>query len=528
MTGTLTLAIALLVAATVLATAAKRAHVPYNVALVVGGLALALSGLLPRDVTLAPELVFLVCLPALLFEGGITANLGHIRENVVPIALLSTLGMALAVGVTGSAAHLALGLPWAVALVLGALLSVTDTVSILYAFRRANVPPRLAGIMEGESLFNDGTAFVAYGALVSVATGAAVFSPIALTAKALLASAGGLALGLAVGLGVAFVLRRTRDPLAEIMATAAVAFGAYAGAEALHLSGVIACVTAALAVGATVRRELAPESRIALESFWQYAAFGVNTFLFLGIGLSASPARMLDEAPSIGLALLCVFLGRAAAIYVPFALLRLLRPSDAAPPRWQHVFVLGNIKGALSIALALGLPAAIEGRERLVDVTFGVTFVSLCVQGLLLGPALRWLRLVDLDPASERLAEEQGRLIAARAAARELEALSAQGLVPRGAYDLLRGGYQVRAATAERELRRLREQHLAAASRSLLSAQRRLVDAERLAIADAQRGGLLPEATARRLSQDAEQRLLQLERLIEETPGDAPRQEGAT
>ncbi|MFO0604673.1 MAG: sodium:proton antiporter [Polyangiales bacterium] len=516
----LPVAIGLLVAATAVAITAKRAQVPYNVALVVGGMLIAVSGLLPAVPHLDPDVVFLVCLPALIFEGGITADLGNIRANASPIALLSTVGMLLAIGATGAALHFTLGLAWGPALLLGVILAVTDTVSILYAFRRVAVPSRLAGIMEGESLFNDGTALVMYGAVVDVVSrGAAVAVP-ALAARAVLATVGGLAVGLAMGLGVAFVIRRTVDPLAEIMATSALAYASYTAAEELHVSGVIAVVTAGLTIGTALRRDVAPQSRVAINSFWEYAAFGVNTFLFLSVGLATHPRSLLGHFNETAVAVACVFAGRAVAIYLPFLALRLARPALAVPFRWQHVFVLGNIKGALSIALALGLPPSTPSRELLVDAAFGVTFVSLVAQGLMLPRVLRGLGLVREEPGDAIVAAQQGRLVGARAARQELEILYAAGLVPRAGYDQLRGECQVVIAAAERELRRLQEAHLAHGARAVLAARRRLLDAERTAVVGARRAGLLPEAAAEELLAEADERLLALEHAL--AAGDAP------
>jgi CPA1 family monovalent cation:H+ antiporter len=517
--------VALLVAATALAITAKRANTPYNVVLVVGGLLISVSGVLPHVPPLDPAVVFHVCLPALLFEGGITADLAAIRENAAPIALLSTLGMLVAIAATGTAAHALLGLGWGPSLLLGALLAVTDTVSILYAFRRAAVPKRLAGIMEGESLFNDGTALVAYGAIVAIVAQHEPFSATSVASRLLLVSVGGLAVGLAFGLTAGFVIRRTHDPLAEIMATSALAFATYASAEQMHASGVIAVVTAGLTVGVTMRSAVAPQSRVAIASFWEYVAFGVNTFLFLSVGLASRPGFLVGHAREIGIAVLCVFAGRAVAVYLPLALLRMIRPALAVPARWQHVFVIGNIKGALSIALALGLPATTPSRQLLVEITFGVTFVSLVLQGLLLGRALEWLGLAQKDPVAQRVAESQGRLVAARAARQDLDALFAAGLVPRAGYDALRSEYQVTIATTERELRVLLEQHLTQGARALLAARRRLIDVERTAIASARLSGLVPEDVAERLLADIDARLLKLESMIE---GDRPRRASVT
>lgn len=505
--------IGLMVAALALAIASKRARIPYNVALVVGGMLLAVSDLLPTVPQLDPEVVFFLCLPLLLFEGGVTADLGNIRRNALPIGLLAALGMLLAIAGTGTTLHLALALAWGPAFLLGTILAVTDTVSILYAFRRAPVPARLSGIMQGESLFNDGTALVAYAA-ISAAVAGSTLSVTALGSRIVLATAGGFAIGVAMGFLVGFVIQRTADPLAEIMATTALALASYVVAEQVHASGAIATVTAGLTVGATLHRSNSPHSQVAIHSFWEYAAFGVNTFLFLLVGLSTRPASLLAHLPQILIAVACVFAGRAIAIYLPFLLLRAVRRSEAIPVRWQHVFLIGNIKGAISIALVLGLPEGTTSRALLVDIAFGVTFITLVVQGTSLSRAMKWLGLVREDPVSQELSESQARLIAARAARQELETLHQAGLMPKMGYEHLRSAYQVEIASAERELRRLQEQHLAQGARLMLAIRRRLLDAERTALIMARQSGLIPELAAGRLMADVDARTMELERLL--------------
>jgi len=513
------LLIGLMVAASTLAIAAKRVSIPYSVALVVGGLLISVGGLLPGVPPLNPDVVFLVCLPLLLFEGGITADVANVRANLVPIATLASLGMVLAITATGTALHFALSLAWGPALLLGAMLAVTDTVSILYAFRHAPVPRRLSGIMQGESLFNDGTALVAYAAIAGVVTrGETSFSLPLLSAQVVLATLGGLAIGLALALVAGVIIRRTRDPLAEIMVTTALAFSAYVVGEELHMSGAIAAVTAGLSIGITLRRHVAAQSQVAIHTFWEYATFGVNTFLFLSVGLTTKPGSLLHHLPLTLLAVACVFIGRAVAIYLPFLLLRWVRPSESVPFRWQHVFIFGNIKGALSIGLALGLPEGTPAREQMVAIAFGVTFLSLVGQGLLLTGFLRRLGLLREDPVAHAVGEQQARLIAGRAARQELERLHEQGVIPRAAYEHLRSDYQVGIASAERELRRLSEQHLAQAARLVLTTRRHLVDAERTALLSARRAGLIPDETAEAQLARLDERTLELEQVLSDVP----------
>lgn len=342
-----------------------------------------------------------------------------------------------------------------------------------------------------------------------------------MTARVLLASVGGGVVGLALGLLGGFVIRRIEDPLAEIMVTTAVALASFVVAEQLHLSGAISAVVAGLAVGVTLRREVAPQSQVAIHTFWEYATFGVNTFLFLAVGLTTKPETLSGYVPETLLAVASVFAGRAVGVYIPFLLLRWLRPTEGMPLRWQHVFVLGNIKGALSIGLALGLPAATPGREKLVAIAFGVTLVSLVGQGLMLTQVLKWLGLFQEDAVALTMAEQRGRLIASRAAHQELEVLHEQGLLPRAAYDHLRSEYQVNIARAERELRRLNEQHLTQGARDLISMRRRLIDAERTALQGARRNGLIPEATAEHMLAQLDERTLSLEKVLHGDTTDA-------
>lgn len=518
------LIIGLLVASVAVAIAAKRARIPYNVALVVGGMLLALGQVFPHVPHLEPEIVFLVCLPALLFEGGVMADFNSIKANIFPIVLLATVGMGIAVFVTGAAVHLSLAIAWGPALLMGAMLAVTDTVSILFAFRRAPAPARLSGIIQGESLFNDGTALVLFTALLAIVVHDTGGTIPAITAKIILVSIGGLAVGLAVGLVGAMILRWTQDPLAEIMATTALAFGSYVLAEQFHASGVIASVTAGIVVGTTLRQHLAPASQVAIHSFWEYVAFGVNTFLFLTVGLSSDPRSLYDNLPETLVAMACVFAGRGAGVYIPFLLIRAIRPAEAIPLRWQHVFLTGNIKGALSIALALSLPESTPMREVLVDVVFGVCFLSLTIQGLTLPWTMRKLGLISIDPFAGALAAEQAQLIGARAAQHELEVLSASGFVSKQEFEQLRSVYQTRIANAERELRRLQEKHITEGARSMLATSRRLVDAERAGIAKAVRGGLLTEDAGEHVARELDQRVLEIEHAL--TSGGKPGKSG--
>lgn len=514
--------IALLVVSSTLAIVAKRIRVPYSAALVVGGMVVTVSGAIPEIAPLNPDLVFYLFLPALLFDGGLAADLDSIRRNVVPIAMLAVVGTLLAIGVTGLVLTLVLPVPVIASLLLASLLGGTDTVAILFTFRRVSVPRRLRDIMEGETLFNDGATLVAYSTVVGLVAATSMPSVGALAGAYVITMLGGALIGLVVGVIGSTFVRQAEDPFAEIAATVAIALGANAAGVALGVSGAIAAVASGLVVGRTTRAHLSAQSIVAIRTFWDYIAFGANTFLFLSIGLSTSLSSILTHLPEIAITLGAMFVGRAVAVYGPFLLMRVARRPGIPALRWQHIFVFGNVKGALAVALALALPA-MPDRDLLVDIAFGVSFVSLIGQGVTLPIVIRALRVARVDAGRRELAVYQARLVAARAARNELDTLRDAGAISKAGYDAVAGEYQVEAAKAERKLRLVHEQRLAEAARVVVGVRRRLVDAERAAVESARRSGLVSEQAATEVLAELGDKLVELDRLVEED--DTPRGE---
>lgn len=480
------------------AIAAKRARVPYNVALVVVGLLAVLLQLLPK-IPLDPEVVLVGILPVLVFEGALFANIDHLVEARRPILTLAIPGVAISLFGTAAVATTVLALPFVVALVLGAILAITDTVSVLLAFRTVRVPGRLAAIMEGESLFNDGTALVLVATTAGLAAGAHADAMV-VGRTMLVAIAGGVVFGLAAGTLGALALRATPDHLTAVLVTIVVVFAASLAADELHASPVIAVVVVGVILGRAARRMLPPSRVLALQGFWETVGFGLNVIVFLVAGMQIDASRLWAEAPSILLALAALHAGRVLAVVGGLGALRLVT-REKVPLRWQQVMVLGNIKGALSMAAVLALPEAVPSRERLVTIVFGVTFVTLITQALPFARALAWLGVVarPTDPGAHAARAE---LIAARRGLRELEDLHASGLVSEGVHAAERARLQRTVLDAERTLRAVdgdADAHQARAA---------ILDAQRAALADAQRRGILDEAAAAaKMAQVDEQRL---------------------
>jgi CPA1 family monovalent cation:H+ antiporter len=428
---------------------AKRVGVPYNVALVLVGLLLVFIDLLPKS-PLDPEIVLVAFLPVLVFEAALGADADQLRLASRPILALAVPGVAVTLFATAAVATYALELPFSSAMLLGALLAITDTVSVLLAFRSVRVPHRLAAIMEGGSLFNDGTALVLVIVTTSVvATGA--FDPAATARALVIAMVGGTLMGAAFGALGGAVLRRAPDQLTAILASLVLVFAAALIAERFHASPVIAVVVAGLMVSRVARRNLEPSRRLALQGFWETAGFSLNVILFLLVGMQIDTGSLVREAGSIALALLALHAGRAVAVYGCFGLLRLLA-KEQVPIRWQHVMVVGNIKGALSMAAVLALPADLPNRERLVLIVFGVTFVTLVTQAL---PFKRILGLLDvvLRPVDVGIDRAKARLIQARRGQSDLDELLASGLVSRKDHAERRAAFQRLVIEAEGVLR---------------------------------------------------------------------------
>ncbi len=487
---------------------AKRVQIPYNVALVVVGLVLVLMAVLPNT-PLEPEIILVAFLPVLVFEGALSADAESLRHAQRPILALAIPGVAISLLGTAAIATFALALPVSVALLLGALLSIPDTVSVLLAFRSVRVPHRLAAIMEGESLFNDGTALVLVS-LAAVVLSRGTFDPLATTRALAIAMIGGAALGAAFSAVGSTILRQTPDHLTAILVTLVLVFGAALIAERIHASPVIAVVVVGLGVGRTARRHLDPSRVLAMQGFWETSVFLLNVLIFSLVGMQLEARMLLREAPAILLAMLALHVGRAVAVYGTFAVLRAVA-RERVPMKWQHVMVVGNIKGALSMAAVLALPPDLPYRDRLVTIVFGVTFFTLMTQALPFGKILRLLKVAH-GSADDRLDSAKATLIAARRGQAELDGLLAAGLIDRQDHAERRATFQRAVIEAERVLRGPKGEH----ARDVL-VDRTLISVQKAAVLDAARQGLVDAEVAGRQVNQMDRALLALERHEEES-----------
>jgi CPA1 family monovalent cation:H+ antiporter len=375
----------LLLIASVVAMLTRRLHLPYSVGLVAAGMGLAVLPFSPA-VQLTKELLFTALLPPLIFEAAFHLDWKQLWRDLPVVLVLATLGVAISAALTGAGMHCVAGWDWLSCAVFGILIAATDPVSVISTFREARARGRLVVLVESEALFNDGIAAVAFAAAITFATGRA---PTALETLATLAAtiAGGLMCGAVVACMALLLAGRTQDHLVEIAFTTVAAWGSFLLAEHLHVSGVLATLTAGLLM-ANYRSlgEISPHGRDAVEAFWEYAAFIANSMVFLLIGMHSAHIHLQAVWLSALAAILFVMLGRAAAIY-PCCLL-FARSRLRVTPRHQHVLFWGGLRGALALALALGLPPEIPLHDDIVTVSFAVVAFSVFVQGMTMTPLL--------------------------------------------------------------------------------------------------------------------------------------------
>jgi len=387
----------LLLIAAVVAMLARRLHVPYSVGLVFAGIALALLSFSP-NVALTKQLVFTAFLPPLIFEAAFQLRWPELRQDLLVIVTLATIGVLLSATATAIGMHYLAQWSWISALVFGVLIAATDPVSVIAMFKDARIHGRIRLLVEGESLFNDVTAAVAFTMVLLFASGRSI-GVLDLTRTLAIMIAGSIVCGAAIAALTLLMAGATDDHLVEITFTTVAAFGSFLLAEHFHLSGVLATLTAGIIIGNVGHLTIAPEARIAVEEFWEYAAFVANSLIFLLIGMRLANQNYKFVLLPALIAIVLVTIGRVLAIY-PLSLL-FAGSTLRIQTRHQHILFWGGLRGALALALALGLPPEIAGREAIITVAFSVVAFSIFIQGMTIRPLMRRLGEFSTDRRAE-------------------------------------------------------------------------------------------------------------------------------
>jgi CPA1 family monovalent cation:H+ antiporter len=398
------------------------------VALVAVGMAASVAE--PLKVEITPQLVLVVLLPALIFEASYQTDFGKLRPSLGGVALLAGPGVLITAALIAAALALGAGMPLPQAFVVGAMLSATDPAAVIATFKRLRTPRRLATFIEAESVFNDGTGIVVFAIAVDLVSHPA--GPLDVGVAFVSVAVVSAAIGAVAGFVASRVLPNVGDHLIEISLSLVLAYGTYLAADAIHQSGVIATAVAGIVLGNYGRRlGLSERTEEALDTVWEFVAFLATAFVFLLIGFAISASALIGAAGPIAWAVVAALVARAIIVYGLLGAWRLAgralgrreaagrrlgrlsigrlsigrlsigrlsiglpKAAEPVPPRrrsgarndgelplgWLHVIFWSGLRGAVSTALALSLPADFPNRAQLQGITFGVVIFTLLVQ----------------------------------------------------------------------------------------------------------------------------------------------------
>lgn len=464
----------LIAACIALAVVAQRLNVPLAVVLVVAGMGLALIPGLPT-IALDPELALVLFLPPLLQLSAYRTDWPAFRENLRPILLLAIGAVFFTAAAVALVTKLLIpSMPWWAAVTLGAIVAPPDAVAAKAVLKQFALPKRLVTVLEGESLINDASSLVLYrfavGATVagSVSYGAGI-------AEFFGAALGGAAVGYAVGRLAMWVFARIEDTLLDIAVGLLAGFAAYLAAEAVHVSGVLGAVACGFVLGRHQYAEFTAKTRLESNAVWAFLEFVLTSLVFMLIGLQlrGMVARLgaYDFGQLAGLAaaisvtlIVSRFLWVFPVTWLPRLMFRRVRETDPAPPTGHSVILSwAGMRGVVSLAAALALPASFPGRDLIVLLAFCAILATLVVQGTTLG----WLidRLGVTEPEAGPITPEATQVRAAIATAAlgaVKEHLGTSGLAEHTeAAGELVGEYETRAerAAVEGDVDQLEGQH---------------------------------------------------------------------
>ncbi len=426
----------LLLVASATSVLVKWIKMPYAVALVLAGMIIGISHGM-KQVIMTPEMVLLIFLPALLFEASWNLEIKALKRDWRAISVLATIGVVLCMVTVAAVLHYVGGFSLPLALLFGAMVSATDPVSVIALFRQMGIDKRLTLILEGESLFNDGTAVVLFKLVLAVIIAGGHWSIASVMTSFVLVVLGGALLGIAIGVAASYITKAFDDHLLETTLTMITAYGSFILAEHLGVSPVIAVVAAGVVLGNFGgKHSMSASTRLAVNSFWEYAAFLVNSILFLLIGLQIDIPLMLKDAELIGFGILAVMVSRFIVIYGLCTFLS--SKTRPIPTVWRHLLFWGGLRGALVMALALSLPLDFASRQQIINLTFGVVLFTLLIPGLTMNPLVKLLGMKTKQTDLTEFQENKSLLLAHKSEMSEIERLFKEERITASAYEAIK------------------------------------------------------------------------------------------
>ncbi len=501
--ATETLIIELLLIVSIVAIAVRRLRIPYTVALVIAGLLITFQTTIKFELT--PELILALFVTPLVFEAAFHLNVNELRRNLAAILILAIPGVILTMFIIGGMLLFGIHLSLPIALLFGALISATDPVAVVALFRTLGVPKRLTVLIEGESLFNDGTAIVLFNLMLAVVLTNKV-NLAASVGQFFIVSIGGILVGLVLGWLVAQVISRVDNYLIETTLTTVLAFGSYLLADRLGFSGILAVLMAGLVNGNIGQQGMSPTSRIVIFNFWEYVAFLTNSMLFLLIGLQVNISALLASWQPILWAILAVFIARIVVVYGLSFLVR--RVAEPIPLSWQHILNWGDLRGAICLALALSLPLSMgPDRDLLRVMTFGVVLFTLLVQSTTMTPLVRRLKIITRSEAQVEYELQHARLTAIRSADSRLDRLHNDGMLSSHTWEKLKRGLTGQAGELAEKVRGLLLADPVLEAEELEIGWREMLRAQRSALLSLRQDGVISDDVFEQLSTEVDAQL---------------------
>lgn len=495
--------------ATLVALLARYLKIAYAVALVLVGL--GLSFITTFNVEVSEGFILGVLIPPLVFQATMHLSWRRLRADLGRVLSLSVGGTILTAFLVGILVEVLMGLPWQAALAFGALIASTDPVSVIDRFRELGVNKRLSTLVEGESLFNNGTGIVLFSL---VAAGSANLTFANTVGRFLTVFVGGLAVGAVLGyLVVTLVLKFLDNYLLETIITLALALGSYTTAATLGLDGISSVITTGLIVGNLGHKNTSPTTRYALENFWEMSAYVINAFVFLLIGARMDISLMFIHLPQVGVAVLSLVVVRMMVVYGMMGVNNLLPSVHKVPMSFQHIMYWGGLKGAVNLALALSLPFYFNANdtEILMSMTFGAVLFTLLVQSTTIKRAIDWAKIPGTSAILIDYQRFQGRFLAARAGRLELEKLSGEEVITPETWEVMDNLYDEELIEDRRSMMRHFHANPRLEIETLLKAREDMLRAGRSEMSDAVLRGLVSDEVAEELVIEISDRLAALE-----------------
>ena len=441
----------LLLVACLAAIAFKRIKFPYTVGLVIVGLVLSF---LARNIEalevvntfrLSEELILFIFVPPLIFESALNMESRLLLRNLSPVLVLAAPGLLISTAIVGAVLAWLTPLSLGQALLFGSLISATDPVAVIALFKELGAPKQLAVLVEGESLFNDATAIVAFNIIfATIVAGEVGRNAIQQGAMAFLISfVGGIIVGAVFGYLMSLTLNLAQEnSLVLSTITTITAYGAFLIAEEVfEVSPVMAVVSAGLVIGWYKSNRLEAEVREYVGEFWEYAAFLANSLIFLLVGITASSFRFFEQLSQtqslltiLGITIVTVLIARAIVVFTLVPLVNLFRESKI-PFSYQLVSYWGGLRGAVCLALALSIDTEFPNRDLIVILTLGIALFTLLIPGTTIGKLIQTLQL-NRPSILDRVGKALAMLIAKKEALKESSNLKTNDyFLPRVAED---------------------------------------------------------------------------------------------